>query len=193
MAIQVPADDKIYGKENICCLNFIRAETGPANDCKLGGAHFVIVFLNLWISLHWETHPFILFGFQLNHVSSPADLSIIYGNSAEEARGMRTLCGGLFDLSFGNCFPRKSTGQIQTGDVRALQSTWLALCHSICYKLHNYFAENLAQRHPRWVDERLFEEARRLNIACYESIIFNEWLPSFLGRTQLESNWRPHA
>lgn len=115
-------------------------------------------------------------------MSSAADMSFIYGHSPEEARGMRILYGGLFNLSFGNCFPCGSNGQIKTGDVRALQSTWLALWHSICYKQHNYLAGGLAKRNPHWADQRLFEEARRLNIACYESIIFNEWLPLFLGK-----------
>lgn len=36
--------------------------------------------------------------------------------------------------------------------------------------------------HQNWTDDKLFNESRRINIAIYEHLIYNEWLPTFLGR-----------
>lgn len=47
--------------------------------------------------------------------------------------------------------------------------------------LHNYFADGLAAINSHWNDERLFQEARRIAIAVYQHITYNEWIPLFLG------------
>src|SRR5262249_32871627 len=38
-----------------------------------------------------------------------------------------------------------------------------------------------ATLHPSWNDEQLFQEARKLNIAQYQSIVYNGYLPAILG------------
>ena len=46
---------------------------------------------------------------------------------------------------------------------------------------HNRLAQLLKNQHPSWNDEKLYEEARRIVIAEYQHIIFNEWLPLIVG------------
>lgn len=67
------------------------------------------------------------------------------------------------------------------GDLRLGQTPQLALQHSLFYRSHNYIAENLAKINPHWDDDKLFFEARRINIAIYQYIVYDEWLPLYLG------------
>ena len=48
---------------------------------------------------------------------------------------------------------------------------------------HNYFASELAIVNPCWDDERLFREARKMNIAFYQHMIAYEWLAQLAGKT----------
>ena len=52
---------------------------------------------------------------------------------------------------------------------------------------HNRVAKELKKAHRRWNDDKLFEEARRIVIAEYQHIIYNEWLPIILGKDFMNS------
>ena len=67
------------------------------------------------------------------------------------------------------------------GDVRANEHHNLLAMHTVWLREHNRVAQNLAQNHPFWNDERLFQEARRIVTAEYQHIIYNEWLPLVIG------------
>lgn len=69
----------------------------------------------------------------------------------------------------------------QAGDFRVRQTPWLTITHSIFIRVHNRCADNLANLRPDWTDERLFQEARRITIAIYQHLVYDEWIPTFLG------------
>ena len=67
------------------------------------------------------------------------------------------------------------------GDVRANEQLNLIAMHTIWMREHNRVARNLLFNNPSWLDDRLYEEARRIVIAEYQHIIYKEWLPHILG------------
>ena len=68
-----------------------------------------------------------------------------------------------------------------TGDSRGNETIELTVLQTLFLDNHNRIANELHKEHPSWGDEQLFEEARKLNIAEYQSIIYNEWIPDVLG------------
>ena len=72
-----------------------------------------------------------------------------------------------------------------TGDVRGNENVELTTLTTLFVRNHNFIAKELAAEHPAWTDQQLYDEARKLNIADYQSIIYNEWIPAVLGPNAL--------
>lgn len=94
---------------------------------------------------------------------------------------MRLLSGGLFRLNSETTLPYNDLDESVTGDSRFVQSTGLQMIHVIFYRFHNLIAMFLSAHYPHWTDDVLFFEARRIVIACYQHIVYYEWLPLVLG------------
>lgn len=39
----------------------------------------------------------------------------------------------------------------------------------------------MAKLRPKWSDDRLFNETRRITMAIYQHLVYDEWIPLFLG------------
>lgn len=133
---------------------------------------------------------------QLSIVSAFLDLSTLYGVDVAVLNGLRTGQGGRLraDRRWGHEWLPAETDSYDTcnvyqsdevcyqgADVRVNQNVGLAMMAIIHLREHNRLAGALMQINPHWSDERLFEEARRINIATYQHITFYEWLPHLLG------------
>ena len=47
--------------------------------------------------------------------------------------------------------------------------------HTVWVREHNRLAKELSYLNPYWDDERLYQEARKINIAEMQHITYNEW------------------
>lgn len=196
MAMEVPADDPFYARFGGGCLDYIRSQPVFGNDCSLGAAQIVSAIADYYRTcLVGQMGPLLLlllfllccFGpfKQSSSVTQHLDQSNIYGSTAVALRLVRAFDGGQLLNSANGLFPRhpNCTGDACyfTGDVRGAFYPTLSLWHSVFIRFHNRLADELGRRNWHWCDERLFQETRRLLTAVYQSIVFNEWLPQWIG------------
>ena len=88
--------------------------------------------------------------------------------------------GGMAD---GGSMPESD--MFVTGDSRGNETIELTVLQTLFLDNHNRIATELHKEHPHWDDEQLFQDARKINIAEFQSIVYNEWIPDVLGRHAL--------
>ena len=76
-----------------------------------------------------------------------------------------------------------STALAIPGDERVNEQVDLVVMHTLWMREHNRLATQLAALNPRWDDERLFLEARRIVAAEMQHITYSEFLPIVIGET----------
>lgn len=123
--------------------------------------------------------------FQSSAGSQHIDNSHVYGFTDRFQRGeLRTLNGGRL-VSVNNLFPRRAncTGDACyfSGEPRSTATTGLSMWAALMVRYHNAIADGLAAVNGHWLDERLFQEARRIVTAVYQHILYDEWLPLYFG------------
>ncbi|OQV18842.1 Peroxidase [Hypsibius exemplaris] len=177
--IDIPTSDEISAKNGRTCMEFVRTLPGVRPGCTLGARE------------------------QINQVTHFLDASTVYGSTDEEALALRTLDGrgelktvkpiwnfphftvmtpdasGCADATGRQCF--------KGGDQRTNVQPGLTMMHTIWMRNHNRLAEILLAVNPHWNDEQVFQEARRLSIAQLQHIVYNEYIPNFLGSLVMDS------
>ncbi len=145
---------------------------------------------------------------QINAVTSYLDLSNVYGSSQTVADALRTFSGGQLKTSPGNMLPYNnltyftpdqlkalnmandaqampSDQLFVAGDVRANENVELTALQTLFVRNHNRIASELQKEHPTWTDQQLYQEARKINIAEYQNIVYTQYLPDLLGHSSL--------
>ncbi|XP_013876952.1 dual oxidase 1 [Austrofundulus limnaeus] len=141
---------------------------------------------------------------QVNSVTAWIDGSSIYGPSSSWSDSLRSFSGGL--LTSGSEWnmpseegarnlmwsaPDPSTGDhgaqglFELGNAWANENVFTAAEGIIWFRYHNYVAVELHKEHPEWSDEKLFQHARKMVVATFQSIALYEWLPGFLRGNKL--------
>eukprot|EP00210_Caulerpa_lentillifera_P000920 g890.t1 len=146
-----------------------------------------------------------------NSITSYLDLSQIYGSDRVRAKALRAFVGGKLRTSgTGRGFlpfngagpggvnihlenaPNSESIYYVSGDIRVLENPVLASLHALFLLEHNKVAEELAtvfsSRGLTLTDEELFQFARDICVAEYQSIIFSEWIPVLLGTGEVSPN-----
>ena len=128
------------------------------------------------------------------------DLSLLYGETYQRAEMLRQYADGLLRFSTinGNEYPPQHPNTLEgchssdptslcflSSDFRINIDPNAAVVQILLFREHNRLARELAIRNPQWNDEKLFQEARRINIAQFQYIVYYEWLPRILGRENL--------
>ncbi|MEB3359991.1 MAG: peroxidase family protein [Synechococcales bacterium] len=130
-----------------------------------------------------------------NEITHWIDLSSVYGSDNSRANALRSFARGQLRVSQGNLLPlfdpsidgndnpgpTPNTDLFVAGDVRANENVVLASMHTLFVREHNRLATELAEVHPSWTDEQLFQRARQINIAQWQNVVYNEYLPTLLG------------
>lgn len=134
----------------------------------------------------------------VNQATPFIDLSNIYGTDltflntrlrSQNGRGLMNLTASLpdggkddTDGTINWMLPYDAgTKSFVVADTRDLLTTGLIALHTLAVRNHNYWAIRLAGYQPTWTDDQLFWKARQLNIADWQVIVYNQWLPAILG------------
>jgi hypothetical protein len=78
-----------------------------------------------------------------------------------------------------------TTGQFIFGDPRGTENPDLMSIQTLFIREHNWHATRLAQLHPTWSGEQIYQRARSIVIAEEQVITYKEWLPKVLGATAI--------
>jgi hypothetical protein len=136
---------------------------------------------------------------QVDGVSAFIDASMVYGSDSIRAAALRTFTNGELRTSAGDMMPYNTTGLANAndarvlpdnelflgGDIRANENPDLTAIQTLFLREHNRIARVINQKHPRWTDEQIFQQARARVIAEIQAITYNEYLPALLGRDAL--------
>lgn len=173
--IRVSSKDCFYSRFNVNCLHFVRSSMAPMDQCHVG------------------------YGRQVSEVTHFIDGSMIYGNSMQEVDELRVHQGGrlkslvhkhtsnelpLLDVPF--VCTSTATACFKAGDKRINQVLPLVALYTLFLREHNRIAQKLETYNPHWSDDILFQETRRIVIAEFQHIIYNEYLPKVVGPDYIE-------
>ncbi|PXF45334.1 Eosinophil peroxidase [Gracilariopsis chorda] len=130
-------------------------------------------------------------------LTSALDLSNVYGSNEDLNEFLRVPNSCLLKTSGDNLLPLNTAGFVNApstsanlfiaGDPRANETPMLTAMHTIWLREHNRICGLLEESFSEFSPEQQYETARAINIAEYQRIIYEEWLPAILGRERLPS------
>ncbi|XP_065339548.1 heme peroxidase 2-like [Cloeon dipterum] len=138
---------------------------------------------------------------QVNQNSAFIDASQVYGEHICRTTSLRAP-GGRMNATFfppmgPNSRARELLPQVTSncrgtcfaaGDGRASEQPGLTIMHTIFMREHNRLADALHQINPRWSEETVFHQARKIVAAQVQHIAFSEFLPRILGPDNVAKN-----
>ena len=204
--IEIPANDPFYSRFNQRCMTLVRSLPAPDPDCIARPAtpiNELTAYLDasmLYGSQEEETNRLRTFQNGLlivsrdnllplsstPAVSRPQTLSTRYGFGGGRGRGRggsqrrRPTPPPPEEEEENSCVDRARVC-FRGGESRVNEQSALTVMHTVFTREHNRLAKALKRRHTSWDDERLFQEARRIVIAEWQHIVYNEWLPIIVG------------
>ncbi|GBP47659.1 Peroxidase [Eumeta japonica] len=174
--IEIPPHDPDFGPAHVECLDLTR--TGTTRDRGCSGPDQVAKPVSV--------------------VTAWMDLSVVYSSSDKQAKKVREFKGGRLRTTTReeqewppqqenvtqSCPGAKSKNEpcYVCGDIRCNQNPQLTSLHIVMLREHNRIAKHLEEINSHWGDEKLFQEARRINIAQYQHFSYSEYLPITIGK-----------
>lgn len=146
--IPVQNDDPFYKDHDVKCLNFVRSQK-TSLPTKLQ------------------------FGEIKNKATGYLDLSLVYGNEETDTKDIRSNSRGQLNMNSKNLLATDSNGNYTKISDRMLAVPSSAVWPALFTRNHNKLAEDLANLYPKWKDEKVFQEAKRINIAVLQNVVFN--------------------
>lgn len=131
---------------------------------------------------------------QENFITSVMDASNVYGSDREFEQELRTLEGGrlktqgpgvdgvdLLPTADQVFETEEGDDTFVAGDRRQTENPGLSSLHTLWVNEHNHWADELAEAHPEWSDEQIFQNARSIVEALIQKVTYEEFLPVLLG------------
>lgn len=133
-----------------------------------------------------------------NAVTWQIDGSQVYGSTTARMDDLRSFEGGKMRMqedttSAADMLPDADDDSFMAGDitgddpvylagdVRANENPNLLSMQTMFVREHNYWADRLAENHPDWADDQLYDAARSIVEFELQQITYNEWLPHLIG------------
>jgi len=117
------------------------------------------------------------------------DASNVYGHDDETAESLRSFEDGLLLVEETlNLLPEDPANNDYefAGDFRAREMPGLLSMHTLFVREHNRLAGLIKNREPNFSDEEIYQEARRINVAQYQSVVYGGYLPVVLGSQNID-------
>ena len=187
--IKIPTDDSFWGRRGRTCMEFSRADPSPSIPKCSSSA---------------ERQP-------MNAISHWLDASNVYGSTTKESAEVRDTqeSFGFLKTTKGRgrellpqcarevsedieacqeiCHVDRSRRCAFAGDFRVNEQPGLSMMHTLWVREHNRIAADLTMINPQWEPQRVYEETRRIVIAVWQNIVYNEWLPLVLGQQYMDT------
>ena len=187
--ILVPDNDPAINTE---CLNFVRSV--PIQNLECSGCP--IEQLNQ--ITHWLDNSNVYGSLPevANSVRSNQNglLKSTKGSNHQEqlpieegavCRGETTKCALAGNLLSNLLIRKHLKSALLLGDLRVNEQPPLGAMHTLFLREHNRVARELKNLNPRWQDDQLFLESRRVVNAQFQHIVYNEFLPILIGKKSL--------
>ena len=72
-------------------------------------------------------------------------------------------------------------GCFLAGDARVNENIGLVSMHTLWVRQHNIVADELREQNPNWDGDKVFNEARKINGAIFQKIVYYDYLPLIIG------------
>jgi len=144
---------------------------------------------------------------QINQLTAYIDASQVYGSSVPELLSLQSqterkfLRKGIYMLPNKPLMPfatdetpvdcrrnlrESDVGCFLGGDIRANEQMGLLAMHTVWFRQHNFLAGELKRLNPSWLDEVVFQEARKIIGAQMQHVTYDHWLPHVIGEKGME-------
>ena len=195
--IEVPTNDTYWGPKGRTCMQFSRSDPSPAiPKCSSSAAREPANAITHWLdasNVYGSTQEETLqvrdtqdrFAFlKASRSGGLGGKSHLPKCAREFGKDDIEACGEVCKEDLPNGGNRQC---VFAGDFRVNEQPGLSTMHTLWVREHNRVATLLIKINPKWDLERVFQEARRIIIATWQNIIYNEWLPIVLGQTYMNS------
>jgi peroxidase len=184
--IRVPVTDPFWGPKGRTCIELARNLFSPTLKCKAGQREQVNS-LTHWLD---AGHTYGSTEDEMEEVRSKSDRRLLKVSTSNTGEVLPPSCprsGRIPEACEGPCTER--TRQcVFSGDFRVNEQPGLTVEHITWIREHNRVALELSKLNSRWSQEKVFQEARRIVIAEWQHIIYNEWLPLALGPEYMQAH-----
>jgi len=124
------------------------------------------------------------YGKRKNEISARIDLSQVYGSTLARENTLRDP-NNLSKIKSvdSDVLPPSPDEIFCCGDIRCAENPFLTAQHVLWLKHHNILVDELVNSGTQLTGEDLYQEAKRQNIAIYQRIVDEEFLPALVGPT----------